>query len=140
MNRWCADLPSPEERIFESIHASQRKAEHSILGSLVPTLPVVPERAIRVRVGIRLDAPQVETTVVVTIAVFSGKTDTEAELAGKSWSSTSWRRNEKLTVAHMSFILAFQVVQALPGQIPPILPSGAVTLMGSVLGSPLNAK
>ena len=79
-----SDLPSPEERIFKSIHASQRKVEQSILGSLVPVLPVIPERAIRVRGGIRFNTPQVEATIVVTVAVFSSKSDTETGLAGKS--------------------------------------------------------
>jgi len=76
-----SDLPSPEERIYESIHASQREAEQSILGSLIPTLPVIPGRAIRVRRGIRLDAQQVEATVIEAIAVFPGDTDTESGLA-----------------------------------------------------------
>jgi len=76
-----SDLPSPEERIYESIHTGQREAEQSVLGSLVPTLPVIPGRAIRVRRGISLDALQVEATVVEAIAVFSGEADTESGLA-----------------------------------------------------------
>lgn len=79
-----SDLPSPEERIYKSIHASQRIVEQSILGSLVPVLPVIPERAIWVRRGIRLNTPQVEATIVVTVAVFSGESDTETGLARKS--------------------------------------------------------
>ena len=92
-----SDLPSPEERILESIHTSQRKVVHSILGTLVPMLPIVPERAIGVRGGIRFDTPQVEATIVVTVTVFSGKSDSKGGLAGKSW-STSWQRNDKLVV------------------------------------------
>ena len=76
-----SDLPSPEERIYESIHTSQSEAEQPILGSLIPTRPVIPERAIRVRSGSSLDAYQVEPTVIETVAVFSGDTDTESGLA-----------------------------------------------------------
>lgn len=79
-----SDLPSPEERIFERIHTSQRKTEQSIPGSLIPILPVVPERTIGVRRGIWFDTPQVEATVIVTVAVFSSNSDTEIGLAGKA--------------------------------------------------------
>jgi len=43
-------------------------------------------------------------------------------------------------VAYTEFIMSCQVEQALAGQIPPIFPSGAVVLMGSVFGESLNAK
>ena len=76
-----SDLPSPEEWDLESIHTGQRKVAQSILGGLVPILPVIPERAVRVRRGISLDAPQVEATVVETIAIFSGESYTKVSLA-----------------------------------------------------------
>ena len=76
-------LPSPEERILEGIHASQRKIEQSILYSLVPIPPVVPEWTIRVRGSVWLDAPHVETTIVDGIAIFPRNGDTKARLAKK---------------------------------------------------------
>ena len=79
--RVLSDLPSPEERIHESIHASQREAEQPIFGSLIPTLPVIPGRTIRVCRGIWFGAYQIETTVIEAVAVFSGDTDTESGLA-----------------------------------------------------------
>ena len=93
--RMCgfSDLPSPEEWILESIHAGQRKVEQSILGSLVPILPVVPERAIGVVGGVRLDAGHIEAAVVDTVAVFSGDSDTEGSLPWKI-RSASRQRNE----------------------------------------------
>ena len=84
------DLPSPEEGIFESIHTGQRKAEQPVPGTLIPTLPLVPEPTIRVRGGIRFNATQVEAAVVKTIAVFTGKSDTELSLA-RQRPSTSWQ-------------------------------------------------
>ena len=78
-----SDLPSPEERIHEGIHAGQRKVEQSILGALVPILPVIPERAIWVRRGIGLDALQVEAAVVDAVAIFSSNGDTELGLPCK---------------------------------------------------------
>lgn len=132
-------LPSPEEGVFEGIHAGQREIEQSVLGILVPALPVIPGGAIGVRRGVRLYAPQVEAAVIKAVAVLSGDSDAEATLTGKSW-STSWQREEQLMMAYIEFIMPFQAVQAFPGQIPPILPSGAGTLMGSMLGVPPNAK
>jgi len=77
------DLPSPEEGIYESIHASQRETEQPILGSLIPTLPVIPGRAIRVCSRGRLGAYQVEATVIEAITVFSSDSDTKSGLAWK---------------------------------------------------------
>ena len=113
------DLPSPEERIFESIHTSQRKVEQSVLGTLVPILPVIPERAIGVVGSVRLDAIQIETAIVDAVAVLSGNGDTEGSLPCKSW-SISLQRNDKLMVAHNVFISTPQDVQAIAGQTPPI--------------------
>ena len=70
-------LPSPEEWVPKSIHTGQRKVEQSVLGTLVPILPVIPECAIGVQCGIRLDTLHVEATVVEAVAVFSGNGDTE---------------------------------------------------------------
>ena len=78
-----SDLPSPEERILKSVHASQGKVEQSSLGILVPVLPSVPECAIRVQGRVSRDTVQVETTIVDTIAVFSANGDTELGLTEK---------------------------------------------------------
>ena len=110
-----SDLPSPEERIFESIHTGQRKVVQSILGILVPVLPGVPEGAIGVRRDIRRDAPQVETTVVVTVAVLSGESDTELGLARKSRSAfcvQEWEADASIHVVQL----------ALPGRASPPRP------------------
>ena len=133
-----SDLPSPEEGIFESVHAGQRKVEQPVLGTLIPMLPVVPEPAVGVCRGIRLDTTQVEAAVVEAITVLSGKSDTETRLTRQSPSTS--RTNREAMTAYMVFIMGFQAVQACPGQIPPILPSGAVTFTGSALGLPPNAK
>lgn len=129
-----SDLPSPEERINKGIHTGQRDVVQSILGSLVPILPVIPERAIRVRRGIRFDTPQVEATIVETVAVFSGESDTEVGLAGKIRSNSRQKKKDWLMVAHMVVSVFFHCWQALSGQTPPIFPSTAGTLTGSVLG------
>jgi hypothetical protein len=80
---WFSDLPSPEERILKRIHASQRKVEQPILGTLVPILPGVPGCTIGVRGGIRLDTLQVEAAIVETVAVLSSNSDTETNLTKK---------------------------------------------------------
>ena len=77
------DLPSPEERVLDSVHAGQDEIEHTILGCLVPMLPVVPESTIRVVRGIRFNAPQVEAAIVEPSAVFPTNGDTEVLLAEK---------------------------------------------------------
>ena len=87
-----SDLPSPEERIYECIHASQREAEQPILGSLIPALPVIPGRAIRVRSGSSHGALQIETTIIEAIAILSGDTDTECGLAWNNWSTSGNER------------------------------------------------
>ena len=81
-------LPVPEERIRESIHTGQCIVEQSVFGTLIPALPGVPERAVRFHSRIRLDALQVEATVVDAVAIFSGETDTEACLARKNKSTS----------------------------------------------------
>lgn len=78
-----SNLPVPEEGVFESVHTSQGKVEQPILGSLIPTLPVIPELAVGVRRGIRLGAHQIEAAVVEAIAILSGDGDTEVGLTGK---------------------------------------------------------
>ena len=127
-----SDLPSPEERVFKGIHTGQSKVEQPILGRLVPILPVVPECTIGVRRRVRLDALQVETAIVEAVTVFSSNSDTEGGLTGKKVMSFS-TESERL-LAYLSVILLFHDEQAIPGQTPPISPSGAGTLMGSVLG------
>lgn len=87
-----ADLPSPEERILKSIHASQRKVEQPILGSLIPILPGVPECTIRVCGSIRLNALQVEAAIVNSVTVLSGNCDTEGDLTGKNLSISRQRK------------------------------------------------
>ena len=113
-----SDLPSPEERILKSVHASQRKVEQSSLGILVPVLPSVPECAIRVQGRVGRDTVQVETTIVDTVAVFSANGNTELGLTEKK-SIKLWTKNDKLTVAHLVETPAFQE-QAFAGQVPPI--------------------
>jgi hypothetical protein len=115
-----SDLPSPEERILESIHASQRKVEQPILGILVPILPSVPECTVWVRGRIGLDALQVEATIIDAITVFSGNSNTEGGLAGKKPVSPFGKENKIRMMAYLVVWVLFHDEQAIAGQTPPI--------------------
>ena len=97
-------------------------------------LPVVPERAIRVRRGIRLNTTQVEAAVVEAVAVLSDKSGIKIGLA-RQRPSTSQQNKSRSDDGVLVFFMGFQVEKAYPGQIPPTLPSGAGIFMGSELGA-----
>lgn len=84
MSENAAHLPSPEERINESIHASQGEIHETLLDSIIPGCRVCPEVTVGVRSISVCWSTKPECAVVESITVLSGDVDTERRLTTRA--------------------------------------------------------